>query len=150
MFLTVFFYWMYEMKYSCYQDSSVIHDWFVYRAFGWEIHCLSNSLEMRFRMASFSKMSLPTCPCSRRKGVERYQAILASLDGLQEQHLDWYAWAIIVFDVYFFSGFLRSSVVYAASLGTRQWSDLQWYQVWKAFRHSLTSNTKKMFQRIFN
>ena len=24
MFLTVFFYWMYKMKYSCYQDSSVV------------------------------------------------------------------------------------------------------------------------------
>ena len=34
MFLTVFFYWMYKMKYSCYQDSSVIHSWFVYCVFG--------------------------------------------------------------------------------------------------------------------
>ena len=25
MFLTVFFYWMYKMKFSCYQESSVIH-----------------------------------------------------------------------------------------------------------------------------
>ena len=79
-------------------------------------------------------MSLLTFPCSRRKGVEEYQAILASLDGLQDQHLDWQAWAIIVFDVcvcvcFFFFGFLRSGVVYAASLLTRQWSDLQWYQV---------------------
>ena len=30
MFFTVFSHWMYKMKYSCYQDSSVIHDWFVY------------------------------------------------------------------------------------------------------------------------
>ena len=30
MFLTVFFHWMYKMKYSCYQESSVIHGWFVY------------------------------------------------------------------------------------------------------------------------
>ena len=29
MFLTVFFYWMYRMKYSCYQDSSVIHGLFL-------------------------------------------------------------------------------------------------------------------------
>ena len=28
-FLTVFFHWMYKMKYSCYQESFVIHDWFV-------------------------------------------------------------------------------------------------------------------------
>ena len=88
MFLTVFFYWMYKMKYSCYQDSSVIHGWFVYCAFGWEIYRLSKSLEIRFRMGLFSQMSLLTCPCLRRKRVEKYQAILASLDGLQEQHLD--------------------------------------------------------------
>ena len=30
MFLTVFFLWRYKMKYSCYQESSVIHGWFVY------------------------------------------------------------------------------------------------------------------------
>ena len=29
MFLTVFFCWMYRMKYSCYQDSSVIHGLFL-------------------------------------------------------------------------------------------------------------------------
>ena len=28
MFLTAFFHWMYKMKYSCYQDPSVIH-WFL-------------------------------------------------------------------------------------------------------------------------
>ena len=33
MFLTVLFYWMYKMKSSCYQDSSVLHGWFVYCAF---------------------------------------------------------------------------------------------------------------------
>ena len=89
MFLTVFFYWMYKMKYSCYQDSSVIHGWFVYCTFRWEMHHLLKSLEIRFRMASFSKMSLLTCPCSRRKRVEQSQAIVASVDGLQEQHLHW-------------------------------------------------------------
>ena len=34
MSLTVFFYCMYKMKYSCYQGSSVIHGWFVYCTFG--------------------------------------------------------------------------------------------------------------------
>ena len=34
-----------------------------------------------------------------------------------------------VFCFVFFFGFLKSSVVYAASSCTRQWSDLQWYQV---------------------
>ena len=38
MFLTVFFHCMYKMKYSCYQESSVIHGWFVYWVF-----CLRNA-----------------------------------------------------------------------------------------------------------
>ena len=33
--------WMYKMKYSCYQESSVIHGWFVYWVFGWEMRRLS-------------------------------------------------------------------------------------------------------------
>ena len=41
MFLTVFFAWMYKMKYSCCQESSVIHGWFVYWVFGWEMRRLS-------------------------------------------------------------------------------------------------------------
>ena len=52
MFLTVFFYWMYKMRYSCFQKSSVLHGWFVYWVFGWEVRRLSKS-EIRFRMASF-------------------------------------------------------------------------------------------------
>ena len=57
MFLTVFFHWMYKMKYSCYQESSVIHGWFLYWIFGWEMRCLSKS-EIRFRMASFEFFTL--------------------------------------------------------------------------------------------
>ena len=52
MFLTVFFHWMYKMKFSCYQEFSVIHGWFIYWIFGWEMRHLSKS-EIRFRMASF-------------------------------------------------------------------------------------------------
>ena len=52
MFLTVFFHWMYKMKYSCYQECSLIHGWFVYWVFGWEMHSLSKPI-IRFRMASF-------------------------------------------------------------------------------------------------
>ena len=37
MFLTVFFHCMYKMKYSCYQELSVVRDWFVYWVFGWLI-----------------------------------------------------------------------------------------------------------------
>ena len=39
--LSVFFHWMYKMKYSCYQESYVIHGWFVYWVFGWEMRRLS-------------------------------------------------------------------------------------------------------------
>ena len=60
-FLTVFFQWMYKMKYSCFQESSVIHGWFVYWVFGWEMRRLSKS-EIRFRMASFR-----FSPCLIRK-----------------------------------------------------------------------------------
>ena len=41
MFSTVFFHWMYKMQYSCHQESSVIHGWFVYWVFGWEMRRLS-------------------------------------------------------------------------------------------------------------
>ena len=47
--------------------------------FFWQMHRLSKSLEIRFRMASFSKMSLLACPCLRRKRVEKSQAILEHL-----------------------------------------------------------------------
>ena len=70
------------MKYSCYQDCSVIHGWFVYCAFCWQMHRLSKSLEIRFRMASFSKMSLLTCTCLRRKRIDKSQANL--------EHLHWW------------------------------------------------------------
>ena len=76
---------VYKMKYSCYQDCSVIHGWFVYCAFCSQMHRSSKSLEIRFRMASFSKTSLLTCPCLRRKTVENS----GTLDDLQKQHLDW-------------------------------------------------------------
>ena len=53
------------------------NSWLVcYCAFCWQMHRLSKSLEIRFRMALFSKMSLLTCPCLRRKRVEKSQAIL--------------------------------------------------------------------------
>ena len=60
MFLTVFFHWMYKMKFSCYQESSVIHGELV--LVEKLMHHLSKSL-MRFRMASFR-----FSPCLMRKG----------------------------------------------------------------------------------
>ena len=82
MFLTVFFHWMYKMKYSCYQKSSVIHGWFVYWIFGWEMRRLSKS-EIRFRMTSFSFFTLLDA------GWKVPEAILALLDSFQELHLEW-------------------------------------------------------------
>ena len=126
MFLTVFFYWMYKMKYSCYQDSSVIHGWFVYCAFGWEMHRLSKSLEIRFRMASFSKMSLLTCPCLRRKRVEKSQAILEHLMAFRSSISTGKPEQLLSLTCCFFRfPKVKSSTVYAASLCTRQWCHLQ-------------------------
>ena len=98
MVLSVFSHWMYKKNYSYYQDSSVIYGSFVYCIFGWEMHRLSKSLEIWYRMASFWKISLLTYPCLIGNRAEnlKSQAILALLDGLQELHLDWQAWVIIV------------------------------------------------------
>ena len=48
MFWTVFFHWMCKMKYGCYQESSVIHGWFVYWVFGWVMCRLSKSEKSDF------------------------------------------------------------------------------------------------------
>ena len=59
MFLTVFFHWMYKMKYSYYQESSVIHGLFI----GFLVEkCVvkmrcQNSV-IRFQIASFSFSTL--------------------------------------------------------------------------------------------
>ena len=50
-FFNCLFHWVYKIKYSCYEESSVIHGWFVYLVFGWEMRRFSK-LEIRFRMAS--------------------------------------------------------------------------------------------------
>ena len=75
------------------------------------MHRLSKSLEIRFRMASFSKMSLLTCLCLRRERVEKSQAILEHLmtfrssiaTGKPEQLLSLMC---------FFFGFLKLSVLF--------------------------------------
>ena len=50
-----------KMKYSCYQQSSLIHGWFVYWIFGREMRRLPK-LEIRFRMhpVSYTHLTLPT------------------------------------------------------------------------------------------
>ena len=87
MFFTVFYcltvHRMPKMKYSCYQQSSVIHGWFVYWIFGWEMRRLSK-LEIRFWMTLFSFITLLDAG-----GWRVPQAILALPDSFQELHLEW-------------------------------------------------------------
>ena len=59
MSLTVFVHLMYKMKYSCYQESSVIHGWFVYWPWFLVEKCVAcQNWVIRFRMASFSSFTL--------------------------------------------------------------------------------------------
>ena len=69
MFLTVFFHWMYKMKYSYFQDSSVIHGWFVYWGFGWEMHRLASHWKIDFVWHRF-----PFSHCLMRERVEKSQS----------------------------------------------------------------------------
>ena len=65
MFLTVFFHWMYKMNTaSCYQDSSVLHGWFVYWIYGWEMRRLSKSSKFNLVRHCFR-----FSPCLMRKRV---------------------------------------------------------------------------------
>ena len=66
MLWTVFYHWVYKIKYSCCQVSSVIHGWFVYWVFGWKIRRMSKS-EIRFRMV-YRFLFLP---CLMSKSVEK-------------------------------------------------------------------------------
>ena len=136
------------MKYSCYQDCSVIHGWFVYCAFCWQMHRLSKSLEIRFRMASFSKISLLTCPCLRCKRVEKSQAILEtwwpSEAASRLVSLSNYCLWCVFFSVSCGESSERLKFIH------EQWSNLQWYQVLKAFGDFLTANSKKRFRRLFS
>ena len=66
------FHGMYKMKYSCYQDSSVIHGWFVYwdlveKCAACQSHRKSDFTWRRFRLS----------PCLMRKRFEKSQAMMA-------------------------------------------------------------------------
>ena len=58
MFLAVFFHWVYKMKYSYYQESTVIEGWFVYWIFGWEMRRLSKSQAILALLESFQELHL--------------------------------------------------------------------------------------------
>ena len=75
------------------------------------MHRLSKSLEIRFRMASFSKMSLLTCPCLRRNRVEKSQAILEHLMAFRSSILTGKPEQLLsLMCCFFFFGSLKSSV----------------------------------------
>ena len=83
MFLTVVFHWMYKMKYSCYQESSVIH------AAGLFIEFLVEKCAVRqSRKSDFGWHRFCFSPCWMRKRIITAQAILALLDSFQELHLE--------------------------------------------------------------
>ena len=135
MFLTVFFFWMYKMKYSCYPDSSIIHGWIVYCAFGWEMHRMAKSLEIRFRMASFSKLSLFTCPCLRckRKGwkVSNDSGLTWWPSGAASRLVslrNYCLWCVCLL-VFLFPVSIVDRSLCGYSLCMRQWSYQQQYQV---------------------
>ena len=64
MFLTVFFHWMFKMKYSCYQDCSVIHGWFVYWFMVDKCTACQNN-----RKSNFGWYRFRFSPCLMRKRV---------------------------------------------------------------------------------
>ena len=69
-FLTVNFHWMYKRKYSCYQESSVIHGcWLVYWVFG-----------RQSRKSDFGWHRFLFWPCWMLKRIMKAQAILVLLD----------------------------------------------------------------------
>ena len=74
MFLTVFFLWMYKMKFSCYEESSVsLFIGFLVEKY---VACQSRKSGFGWHRFLFS-------PCLMRKRVEKSEAILALLDSSQ-------------------------------------------------------------------
>ena len=74
------------------------------------MHRLSKSLEIRSRIASFSKMSLVTCPCLRRKRAEKSQAILEHLMTFRSSISTGKPEQLLSLMYFLGGGFLKSSV----------------------------------------
>ena len=104
MFLTVFFHWMHEMKFSCYRESSVIHGKLV---FGWEINTslvivgnpISEGIVFVFHLAWCVKVWSDT-------GLTWYLSGAASRMVSLSNYCVWC--------LFFISNLMKSSVVYAA------------------------------------
>ena len=112
---------------------------FVYCASCWQMHRLSKSLEIRFRMASFSKMSLLTCPCLGGKRVEKSQAILEHMMTYESSISTGKPEQLLSLMCFFFS--VSWSRAYGLSLYTS--NDL-------TNSSFLTANSKKRFRRLFS
>ena len=111
MFLTVFFHWMYKMKYSCYQESSVIHGWFVYWVFWLRNSSLVNYRKYGNSISDGIVFVFHLAWCVR--GIKSLKQLWPSLIAFRK----WISNGI-VFDVCFCLNFMKSSTVYGASLCT--------------------------------
>ena len=113
MSLTVFFHWMCKMKYSCYQETSVIHD----------IHLLLN---FWLRNAPLLKVGNPISD-----GIVFVFRLAGSVRELKSLKRFWHYLIafrscisngkhkpIIVFAFFLISNFMKSNAVYEASLRT--------------------------------
>ena len=107
----VFFHWVFKMKYSCFQDSSVIYGWFAYWVSGWEMRCLSKSSEIRFQVASFS-----FSPCLMCWKVSSDSGLTWWLPEAASQLLSLSNYCIWSLFFFFHEGFMKSSVVHVAIL----------------------------------
>ena len=116
--ITVFFHWMYKMKYSCYQESSVnvIHGWFLYWIF------VEKCAACQSRKSDFGWHRFCFSPCWMCKRFRPYLiAFRSCISKYGKPELSLY--------LYLFSWspaqFMR--LVYARLyLDLRHWSDLVW------------------------
>ena len=102
-------------------------------------------------MASFSKLSLLTCPCLRRKRVERSQAILEHLMTFEAASRlvslsNYCLWCVFFFSV----SWSRAYGLCGLSLYTSNDLTYDSIRFKKAYRHFLTANSKKRFRRLFS
>ena len=107
MFLTIFFHWMYKMKFSCYQKSSLfMSSLFIEFLVEKYVACQSRKSDFGWHCFRFS-------PCLMRKRVEKSEAILALLDSFQCISMvslsNYFIWCL-----FFISNLMKSSVVYGA------------------------------------
>ena len=110
MFLTVFFSGC--TKYSCYQESSVIHGWFVYWVFSWEMRRLSKFGNLISDGICFV-FHLAWCARGFKSLKQLWPSLIVS--GTESQMVSLSNYCILMF-VFVISNFMKSSTVHADSL----------------------------------